>query len=727
MKTRYLAKEERQTGIRYYLRWATLNGLGFSFLGDTTVYLMAIHFGASNTQLGYLSAMAYMSGLVLLFVPRLLAGVNLVTIHFYAWIIRGVICLSYGLLFFLSGQAAVGLILLIHTLFCLARTFGVAVSSPIQQMLSTASTTGEIVVRTSNRFQTTRFLSQFFSFLILSVKELSGIIGYLILMGIGVIVNTFSAFSLKHIPCREVVEYRKGQNVFVIFSKNMKNRERALTLFVKWHTLSVAIIFTFMVPFLRKFVHLPSNVIFLYTLTGTLATVSASYLLRPFTDRIGSRPVLILTSFSMVSISIIWGMTPITLHWSTFFILGFFTTFLQGLLLLLSSRLEVKSIPSKDKIGYVSMMNFFSAIISFIVGLSGGMLADLGEAHVFPGLNPYGLTFFLGAILAMQNGVLSLFLEDAGSLSVKETANILFSTRNLRAFLDVYQFNMTEDPIKRKATLLSIGKSDTPVAVDEIRRILKNPLSTEKEEALKSLFAYPKPALLPDILQEASKEHSYHCLTALFALGAYPTPEVEAFLLKLLDHHSSNIRSTAAKSLARIGNTSALPLIHQLAEDKTLAVSDRLNYQIALCLMDTSGEHLVRLFQIADHHKGGMYEQSVLALTARMLDFEPPLSDLYQEENLKSVAGLEFLLEEAKQFTPFFEHENFLLEYYQQGKYPEIWQWCRDILPHVCEKSRYIYLTKAIQQYNLREANKNTTLAALYFTYQIILAHSFSY
>ncbi len=85
---------------------------------------------------------------------------------------------------------------------------------------------------------------------------------------------------------------------------------------------------------------------------------------------------------------------------------------------------------------------------------------------------------------------------------MKETANILFLNRNLRAFLDVYQFNMTEDPIKRKATLLSIGKSDTIVATDEIRRILKTPLSSEKDDILKSLFAYPKPALLPDILKK---------------------------------------------------------------------------------------------------------------------------------------------------------------------------------------------------------------------------------
>ncbi len=724
MKTSYLSREERQKGTRYYLNWATLNGLGFSFLGDTTVYLMAIHFGASNTQLGYLSAMAYMSGLVLLIVPRLLAGVNLVTIHFYAWIIRGVFCLFYGLLFFLKGEIAISLILDIHTLFCIARTFGVAVSSPIQQTISTAATTGEIVVRTSNRFQTTRFLSQFFSFLILSVKEFSGILGYLILIGIGVIVNTLSAFSLKHIPCREVVEYRRGQNIFVILVQSLKDREQALTLFVKWHTLSIVIILTFMVPFLRKFAHFPSNVIFLYTLTGTLATVSASYMLRPFTDRIGSRPVLIFTSFILVFLSILWGVMPITLHWAGFFVLGFFTTFFQGLLLLLSSRLELRSIPRNDKIGYVSMMNFFSAVISLIIGLLAGVLADIGEGATFSILNPYGFTFLLGAILSAQNGILSLFLQDTGSLSVKETANILFSNRNLRAFLDVYQFNMTEDPIKRKATLLSIGKSDTIVATDEIRRILKTPLSSEKDDILKSLFAYPKPALLPDILEEASREYSYYRLTAIFALGAYPGDEVETFLLQLLTHPLPEIRSTAAKSLARIGNTSALPFVRQQAHDDTLGVSDRLNYQIALCLMDRSGEHLEQLFQNADHRRGEIFEQSVLALTARMFDFDPPLSELYQEENLKSGEGLAQLLEEAKQLTPFFEHEAQLLDYYQHGNYSEIWQWCRDHLPHFTEKNRYFYLRKAIVQYDLREAHKTPTLAALYFTYQIILTQS---
>ncbi len=82
------------------------------------------------------------------------------------------------------------------------------------------------------------------------------------------------------------------------------------------------------------------------------------------------------------------------------------------------------------------------------------------------------------------------------------------------------------------------------------------------------------------------------------------------------------------------------------------------------------------------------------------------------------------MLEEAKQLTPFFEHEAQLLDYYQHGNYSEIWQWCRDHLPHFTEKNRYFYLRKAIVQYDLREAHKTPTLAALYFTYQIILTQS---
>ena len=721
MKTKYLSQEEREQGLKHFFRWGTFNGLGFSFLGDTIIYLMAIYYGASNLQLGYISSLIQVSGLVLLIVPKLIAGKNLVQIIFYSWLFRGLICLLYSALFWVSGQTAVLIILVLYTLFCTIRTFGMAVSSPIQHMLSTSSTMGETVITLSNRFQTSRFLSQLLSFVLLSFQSLTaGIGGYLFLMVLGIVTNTIAAIFLRKVPCRETVEYRKGQNIFRIFSQSIRNRERALTLIVRWQSLSLMISLSFIIPFLRKLSDFPPNLIFLFTLTGTLATILAGHALRPFTDRIGSRPVLIMASFLLAALSLIWCVIPPGSPKWHFFLLGFLTIFLQGVLQLLSSRLELRSIPERDKIGYISMLNFFSAIVSLGIGLFAGFLADLGESILFPGLNPFGLTFFIAVVLSFQIGILSFFLEDAGSLSVRDTAQILFSTRNLKAFLNVYQLRLTSDVNKRKTILLSIGKTNAGVAVDEMRKILQNPLSVEKEEILKSLFAYPRPDLLPDILREASDEYSYQRDIAIFTLGAYPDEKVEALLSSLLEHHSSLVRSNAAKSLARIGNVSALSKINELAEQAGLALTDRLNYLIALSIMDKEGRYLEQLFDITAMYRDSSHEQAMFALAARMLDMQPPLADLYQEENLQHGTGLDILLEEAKPLKPFCDDAHRLEQHYQRRDYQEIWTWCSNQLAVHEGNGNLRFLRQAIGQYDAQLANANNSLAVLYFSYQIL-------
>lgn len=719
MKTPYLSKDERQRGSRHLLAWSAYNGLGFSFLGDTPVQLMALHFGATNLQIGYISSILHVSGLILLIVPRMLAGRNLITVQFWAWLLRGLVCCGYGLLLWMDGQTAVGFILGLYTLFCSIRTVGVAVAPTVQQMLTPPSSTGELVINISNRFQLARLGSQFISFVLLSMQHLAGLLGYLALMVVGILMNTFASLHLRHIPCRQTVEYRPGHNLFKTFARAMRNRERALTLFVKWHTLAIMILLAFTVAFLRKIVGIPSNLIFLYTLSGTMAAIAAGHALKPFADRVGSRPIIVLFSALMIVAAGAWAVVPVTLPPWAFFGLGFLSTFVVAIVSLLVSRLELRSIPENDKFGYTSMLNFFSAIISLGIGLSGGMLADVGEQFQFPGLNPFGLTFCLAAILAMQNAILCLFLKDPGSLTVRETAEILLSTRNLKSFLSVYQLNTTEDRAKRMFILMSLGKSDVPVAVDEMQRILRSPLNAEKEDVLKTLFTHPKPVLLPDILREATQPHSYYRATAVFTLGAYPAPQVEAALLRMLDEPTPLIQSSAAKSLARIGHAAALDRIKALADDPALGTAERMNYLIAISLMDTKGEYLERIFQRAESSKGRAFEQGMLALASRMLDFEPVLADLFQEENLHSPAGLDALLEEARQLGPFFEQRDTLAEWCAAERYSDVWEWCGHCLDAHQAAGRLAHLQAALQAPPACLTRANT-LAALYFTYQML-------
>jgi HEAT repeat protein len=234
------------------------------------------------------------------------------------------------------------------------------------------------------------------------------------------------------------------------------------------------------------------------------------------------------------------------------------------------------------------------------------------------------------------------------------------------------------------------------------------------------LFAYPKPALVKEILREASDEHSYHRATAIFALGAYPSKDVEKLLLSLLAHPSSNIRSTAAKSLARIGNTTALERVQHQAADPGLDLWARMNYLIAISLMDKEQTYLKHLFEMADHTHKVSFNQTMFSLAARMLDFKPVLSELYQEENLERTSGLRMLLEEARQLQPFFEDFHRLLAWYTEEKYQEIWQWCRIVLAQDRFTGRFPELQQAITMYDVRCANRENTFAALYFLYQIM-------
>ena len=720
MKTQYLSPEEREKGLSYYLRFSTFNGLGFSFVGTTQIYLLALYFGATNTQIGYLSSMLQVSGLALLFIPRLLAGRNIVDVLFTSWLLRGFVCLLYTSLLLCKGQTAVYAIMIIYTIFCVIRTVGVAVSPPVQRMLSSPSAPGEVVVKTSNRFQITRLGSLFVSFLLLSLKQFAELTGLLFLQVLGVVFNTLASLQLRRIPCREKVEYTEGRNIFVILRESLGKKERAFTLLVRLHTVALMVMTAFIIAFLRKTLLFPSNMIFIYTITETLATITAGYVLKPFADRVGSKPLLIMASFFLTAMGVLWGLLPASIPWSIIFFMGFVTRFLVHTSFLLVSRLVLKSMPARDSLGYTSMMNFFTALVSLGVGLLGGLLADFGAMSLLPGFNSFAFSFLLFSTVALLNGIFSAFLQDHGSLSLKDTIAILFSTRNLKAFLDIYQLNMTEDPLKRKSILFSIGQSTTSLATDEMQRILKHPLSPEKSEVLKSLFVHPRPALLDDLLLEAQKHDSYNRREAVFALGAYPEPRVEQFLLPFLDDPSVHVRSTAAKSLARAGNTSALDKILHQAKDPSLDLWNTMNYFIAISIMDEQGSYLTELFRHPALAQGSNASQALFSLAARMLECEPALGELYQKENLQRTQGLRFLLEEAKQLQPFLKYGKRLVEQYRQEDYPAIWRWCCELLEEHHAKEPLCHLRQSIITQNSGTFTKEETLAVVYFSYQLL-------
>ncbi len=724
MRTKYLSQREREKGRKYYFRFSSFNGMAFSFLGTTTVSLLAILYGANNTLLGLISSIPHITGVFLIFFPRLFKGRSSRRVGFVAWLTRGLVCLGYFSLPFLHKSWSLPLIVVVYTIFCLTRTIGVAVQQGIQKMISSTRTRGQVVMTSNSRLNQTALFSRLVSFGITSLQQLSDLTSLLTLQFLGVLSNTFASMNMRKIPNREIIEYNRGEHPGKVFVKAMGSKRERTTLLLRWHSIGIEILVGMTIPFLRIYGGFSSAEVFLYSLLMTMGAITGALFLRPFVDRLGSRPFIMPLALMQGVIFILW--MTINPHGKVglFYFLGFITVFTQTMLVLLSSRLFIQILPDKGSTAYSSMDIFITSLLAFSLGLSGGLLADLSLKHgTLGGLNVYGLTFSLGLLLSLGMALLSIPLIENGSATFSKTLAMLFSMEHMRTFRDISRLEGTkQSEHKRKTLILSLAYTGSNLASQEIRHIFYSPIRSEKAEIMRTLFERERPELIPDLIREAQESASLYRQEAIFALGAYPTQEVEKALIKLLEDQDSFTVSNAAKSLGRIGHTEMAPIIWE--RYRSLPRGDihcDVNYIIGLHNMDPEGEWLEGLFSVNQTKRGEWYEQTIFTLVSRLEGMDPPLGWIYQENNGRPGEGIIILLDEAREMAIFNDSRQELEELYDQGDYPALWRWCVDQIPSQEKLQGGLdRIASSIKAFDQGYANPSNTIGVIFFVYQIL-------
>ncbi len=720
-KTRFLTDEEKTVGCKYLAQFQAFNGMGFSFLGDTPVYLLAIMYGATNVQLGYISSALFLSGIVLPLLPKLLAGKNLIKVQSMAWLLRGLVCLGYLFLYFLQGQPAVYLILLVYTIFSIVRTVGVVMFKPVLRMITTNNNQGEVVGKINVGFQLSAILSKAVSFLVTAVERFSGAAGIVGLQMLGVFVNTLAAIIIRKIPCRETIEYQKGRGMLIQLRDAFRSKKIRRVLILQWLFTAISVMVGLTIPFLRNRTGLSTSGIFLYSMGITLAAILSAMFIRTFADKVGSKSLMVFGSLAVTVLILCWAIAPETLPVIIFYILGFFVIFMININNMLISRLIIKRMPEKEAVGFSSMVQFIIAIISLILGIVGGRLIDFGPLNAGELLNQYSWTFSFAAGLSLTSFIITLRLKDSESLSGKDAASILLSIYGLRAYLNINRLQKIEDPVRKKTVLLSIGSNNNDVATSEIKRMLLSPFSSEKAELIRGLFYHPRPSLLPLLLKDAADEGSYTRESSVFALGAFPGKETEKLLLILLDSEEALIRTSAAKSLGRIGHTASLDRIRELFAEESGARCI-LNYFIALNNMDKDGAYLLDLFSVRWADKTQSFRQGIYSLNAEFRHYNPELSHLFQLSNGQKGAGVRDFLDETRDHPGFLASHQDLIKWFKEDDFTPIIDFCRNVLDEGVSDS----IGQNIKDSIMARTNApvlmeyEDVLAILYFTYQIV-------
>ena len=308
-------------------------------------------------------------------------------------------------------------------------------------------------------------------------------------------------------------------------------------------------------------------------------------------------------------------------------------------------------------------------------------------------------------------------------MGLGEAARAIFNADNLRAWQTINSLESTADPVRRKTLVHNVGHSRAPVASSEIRKILAEPLSGEKGELIEALFFTTRPELAGFLRSEALDTASFHRDKAIFALGAYPGKETEQVLKSIMEEEDTQVRAVAAKSQGRIGVTDRLEEVQTLWE-KEWRLRERLDYMIALYHMDPDRRYITRLFSAEVAASGEKSQRTLFTLLARQFGMSPPLGAIYREEAVHPGSGVEMILEEARDTRFLLEHEDMLMDLWTNGEYRRIWDLCQRALADTAPPATVAPITRALKGFPPDSADAANSLAALYFTYQLLTAEA---
>ncbi|MDC7224330.1 MAG: MFS transporter, partial [Spirochaetales bacterium] len=603
-------------------------------------------------------------------------------------------------------------------------TLGVTAQQPLVKTLMNSSNEGSRLIQLSSIFKRSALISRVISFAFLSIALLSGIEGLVILTFMGVVVNTISALYVRKIPSRERVEkISDSQGIFSTLASSLKNRSIRYYLLVFWLFMMVNVLNGFLIPFLQRDGGLPSNMVFLYTVLTVVGALLSNGFIKPYIDKTGSKPLLILVSLILGALFLLWALLPSSAGLLIFLPLGLVHNFFITLGFNLTTRLLYKILPKdKNRLTFSSMNSFTGAIVAILTGLGAGRLADLTPLYWENVPHTFSLVFLIAGGVSLLMALTTGFLDDAGSITVKETSELIFLTRNRRIFLWTYQLATTEDPEKRESALLSLEKSRSNRADREMEKQLRSPYSWEKERILRSLYQYPRPDLAPLVREEGADPHSYNRVDALFALAKYPGEETEEILNRALNDEDPLVISTALKSLTRLDKKKYAPLPEQVFPrigHSSRAVN---NWFIACCEADEKGRHLADLFTLASPDRGFRFQQLIFCLAARYYGREFLLAPFYQQSNDLPGEGWAALLEQMRDQSLFHSREEEITGWMEKNDREALLRLMQESLPRPEGDRPESHLWKGIEKLTPQELNRSSCLALLYFSYQILRA-----
>jgi len=559
----------------------------FTFFGSVFV-LFLDQLGLSKAQIGFLLSLLPFFGLSALFIAPMAArrGYKRIFLIFYSLrkVITVFLLFTPWVLSTFGPQTALIFVSSVVTVFALCRSVAETARFPWVQEYVPNAVRGKYSA-TNNVFST---LIGFIAVTAAGavIGRSSGLDGFMILIGIGLLFGLGSTWAASRIPGgAAVVETETKKNTYWDMLDPAHDKNFLFYLFgAGFIILAITPLNSFVPLFMQEQVGLSSGSVVWLQNGALLGGMLSTYLWGWAADRYGSKPVMSSGVTLMILLPILWMLMPRQSEFSLYAALGI--AFLKGMVNMGwnigSARfLFVNVVPPAKKTAYMALYYAWVGTVGGLSQLLGGQILDLSQGirgqFLMIVFDPYTTLFVLGIAFPIISLLLLRRVQSDEGITTGEFAGLFFRGNPFLAMGSLIGYHLAKDERAVVSVTERLGQTRSGLAVDELLESLTDPRFNVRFEAIISIArTRPDPRLTEALVEVLHGTELSLTVVAAWALGRIGDERALKALRESLNSDYRSIRAHSARALGTLGDREIAPLLLErlkTEEDKGLQMA----------------------------------------------------------------------------------------------------------------------------------------------------------
>jgi Na+/melibiose symporter-like transporter len=485
-----------------------------------------------------------------------------------------------------------------------------------------------------------------------------GLDRFMLLFAVGLVFGAASVWSSAHIPGgapkRETGANKMSHRhlAHVLRDKNFRLYMAGLGILI----IATTPMGSFLPLYIEQQIGLSDSYNVLLQIGALLGGLLANYLVGWAADRYGSKPVMLSGLYVKIIAPLAFLLMPRAspLSLPIALVIYFVNGATDVAWAIGSARLlYVKVVPSEKNAEYMAV---YYASIGLIGGLSqvlGGGALDITQhlsgQFLFFTIDPFFPLFIWGIVLTAVSVVLFSRVQADSPVSISQFVGLFVHGNPVLALESVFRYYRARDEREMVESTERLGRTNSPLTVDELLQALKDPRFNVRFEAIISIARMESdPRLVKALCDIVDGTEISLAVIAAWALGRMGDNQAVISLRRGLDAPYRSIQAHCARALGTLGDKSIAPILLtrlQTETDKGLRIAfstalgnlqytdgmptlfdilaqtenegARLELALALARMISHEHHFIRLLRSMRYDKGTAASQAIMTFKRR--------------------------------------------------------------------------------------------------------------